>query len=167
MHHARVYNLASGVLSRSHLASEVSRPNQFVATETKNTALKPSCLAGGQLPLLEEWATAKFPFWEPMCCSQAPNGNPGSLHPPKIFLLPDLGTRLTNARHPKLRSHSIGGSIYRTSWIILRWFRCTATPWKATALEHPGQDHTVEPAPLPKREHMNHAASRRTGGCPR
>ena len=45
-----------------------------------------------------------------MCCSQDPKGNTSSLHPPKIFLILDHGIRLTNARHPKFRVHSFGGS---------------------------------------------------------
>lgn len=146
---------------------KVSRANRSFATETKIAALKSFCLDGCQLPLLEVSSTAKLPFWEPMCCSQALGGNPSLRHPPKIFLILDLGTRLTNARHLNLPAHSIGGSYLPRFLDNTEVDQMHCNTIGSPALWHPGQDHTVERAPLRRREHMNHAASRRTGGCPR
>lgn len=71
----------------------------FVATQNKKTASKavwsrrlPSSCSALRIHVL----------------SQALKGNPSLLYPPEISLIMDLGTCLTNARHPKLRAHSIG-----------------------------------------------------------
>lgn len=142
--------------------------NRSLQQNLEIAALMPFCLVGSPLPLLEASSTAKFPFWEPMCCSQATNGNPSRLLTPKIFLILDLGTCLTNARHPNWPAHSFRGCYLPRFLdnIEVDQMHSLQHDWK-TSIEHPGQDHTAEEPPLRRREHMSHAASRRTGGCPR